>query len=58
MFRFGTRYQLLEETNHGEISDYMFNKKNIIAGSYALGISESGYEEYLPTPAKARRMLK
>ena len=46
------------ETNHGEISDYMLQKKNIIAGSYYLGVGEIGYDENFPIASKKQRILR
>ncbi len=47
-----------QEVFNGEITDYMFEKKNIISASYMIGINEKGYEGYFPTIPKMQRLLK
>ena len=58
ILRFGTKYQIIGETHHGEISDYMLQKKSVISGSFYLGLAEKGYEGNFPVPAKARKILQ
>ena len=49
---------LSQEIINGELTDYMFAKKNIISGSFMFGINEKGYEGNFPTIPKMQRLLK
>ena len=58
MLRIGTRVDIFNETQNGEVSDYMLNKKKVLSGSFKLGLPNNHVEQGFLDPNSLLILLR